>query len=300
MADSVQSADKAAIPDDIFCPECSYNLRGTPSDYCPECGYSLANIRSPVCRIPWVKRRELGRFRSYWRTVWMVGFRNRRFCEEVARPVSYADAQAFRWVTIVHAYLPVLLATVLMYLNRPPQPQPRADFFQQLTQMLSTGAMQAGPSFTDLAYAETWLVVILHACFLLFLAAATGAPSYFFHPRSLSVRQRNNTVALSYYSSAPLVLTVLPVIAAGTAFTSADRLPVEIGAVVATLLLALVLLMWLTILACIARQTMPHLKGRRLLIVLSVPLLWVALAVLTLVFFPFAALSVLVVLYSLW
>ena len=87
----------AGIPDDILCPACSYDLHGAPGMKCPECGYSLLNIRSDVCRIPWVRRKELGRIRSYWLTVWMVTFRNRRFCEEYAHSLGYTEARRFQW-----------------------------------------------------------------------------------------------------------------------------------------------------------------------------------------------------------
>ena len=160
MPQTVQSKDRAEMPEDIFCPGCSYNLRGSIGDRCPECGYSLAEMRSDVCRIPWVRRRELGRFRAYWRTVWMVTFGNRRFCEEYARPVSYADARTFRWVTLLHAYLPALLGTVLLYLALPPNPE-APDPFQQ---WLTVGTVMGPPSLVDRAYAEVWPAAGVHIC----------------------------------------------------------------------------------------------------------------------------------------
>jgi len=48
--------------------------------------------------------------------------------------------------------------------------------------------------------------VVLHVCVLLFLLAITGVPSYFFHPAHLPIERQNRAVALSYYTSAPLVL----------------------------------------------------------------------------------------------
>ena len=288
-----------AISADIFCPNCAYNLRGSVSDRCSECGYSLANIRSPICQIPWPKRRERGRLRAYWQTVWMVTFRDRRLCEEVARPVSHVDAQAFRWATVLHAYLPVLLATILVYLGKSPETVPPADFYQQMFQMIGMGTWPTGLSFADRAYAEVWPVVILHACFLLFLVAATGVPSYFFHPRGLSAPQQNRVVALSYYGTAPLALTCFLAILAGGVFVYADTWPVSLGVIPAILLVALILLAWLLNLDRIARRTMPHLKTRRLLIATCVPLLWIGLVGLTLICLPSVVLYVLVVTYSL-
>lgn len=91
------------IPEDILCPACAYDLRGATGDRCPACGHSLENLRSTTSRIPWVHRKELGFVWAYWQTVWMVTFRNRSFCEEYARPVSYPDARFF----LADRYLPL-------------------------------------------------------------------------------------------------------------------------------------------------------------------------------------------------
>ena len=40
----------------------------------------------------------------------------------------------------------------------------------------------------------------------LLLICLTGLPSYFFHPKRLSIEMQNRTVALSYYTAAPLAL----------------------------------------------------------------------------------------------
>jgi hypothetical protein len=229
----------------------------------------------------------------------MVLFRHRRFCEEVARPLNYADAQAFRWVTVLHAYLPVLAVVILIYVCQPPA----AGIFDEppnpMTQMLKTGTFPTAPSYWDRAYAEVWPVVMVLACFLLFLAAATGVPSYFFHPGSLSVGQQNSAVALSYYGCAPLVLIVLPVFALGMALVFPEIWPIERNAIAGAFLLVVVLLIWLVVLVRVARRTMPHLKGRAALIAFTVPAFWIGLAGLTLVALPSIVLYVLVVVYSL-
>ena len=107
---------QAAIGYDLFCPACGYNLRGLTDDRCPECGNTFDRATLHVSRIPWVHRNQLGRFRAYWQTVWLVITRPRQFRDEVLHPVSYRDAQQFRWITILHAYLPVLAGTVALYL----------------------------------------------------------------------------------------------------------------------------------------------------------------------------------------
>ncbi len=92
---SVRPDQEVEIGHDLFCQDCGYNLRGLTGARCPECGHSLETIRALESQIPWVYRKEQGWFRAYWRTVWLVMFRQRRFCEEMARPVSFDDAQRF-------------------------------------------------------------------------------------------------------------------------------------------------------------------------------------------------------------
>jgi len=180
-------AARPAIAEDLFCQNCGYNLRGLTGDACPECGGSLAGVRSQVSQIPWVHRKQLGWWRAYWKTVFFVMFRQRQFAEEMARPVSYRDSQSFRWVTVGFAYLPILLANLLVMLF----PIRQNEFLYALR-------------------TTWWLSISLQLGYLLFLAAATGVPTYFFHPRRVPVGQQNRAVALSYYLCAPLAFTALP------------------------------------------------------------------------------------------
>ncbi|MBU0639816.1 MAG: zinc ribbon domain-containing protein [Planctomycetes bacterium] len=170
-----------ALPPDIFCPDCGYNLQTLTSNRCPECGFALDQIRAREPQIPWAHRRELGRFRAYWRTVGQVMLHDRRFCQEMVRPVSYSDAQRFRWITILHALAGlVFVALGELFIDSGPLEEAIDDF----------GAA---------------IVPVLLVSVVLCLAALTGLPSYLFHPRHLPVEQQNRAVALSYYACAPLV-----------------------------------------------------------------------------------------------
>ena len=269
---------------DLFCQNCGYDLRGLTSERCPECGHSLETVRSTVPQIPWVHRDKLGRFRAYWRTVWLVMFRQSRFCEEMARPISYADAQRFRGVTILHLQVPLMLATAGWYVGAWP-----TLFDDPLANQL---------------FRQVWPAVVLHICIALFLAAVTGAPSYFFHPRSLPIEMQNRTIAMSYYACSPLALAALPV-APGAFFiwsTGATGLSDKllIGSFLLTALLIVALMYgWLSELFRISRRVMPQYRGRSYLILLGMPASWLLLGLLIFAGIPLTFFFIVVVFASL-
>ena len=164
-----------------------------------------------------------------------------------------------------------------------------------------TGMIQPGPTLWDRAYAEMWPVAILLICFLLFLAAATGVPSYFLHPRTLSVQRQNTAIAMSYYTCGPLalapVILIVGIVATGLPSAAAWSGYAPMFAVITSS--SVVLLTWWLNLVRVTRRMIPQVKGRCVLVAVGTPLLWIALAGVTLVGLPFAVLSVLVVLTSL-
>ncbi len=290
------------IPMDIFCPKCAYNLHAAPGDHCPECGHSLAAILASECRIPWVQRKTLGRVRAYWQTVRLVVLRPVSFCEEYAHAVSLPDARRFQWITVILVYLTVLLAALAAYGLTPFE----AEFGGPPQQVTPTAFVPQGPTFVAQAYAEFWPVALLYACFFLFLLAATGVPSYFFHPSSVAPRQQNNAVAMSYYASAPLAffpaaLVVLIVVAS---LTLADRwvavalwAPVWAGGGAFLIPCGCVFGWWWTLLQ-LSRRTMPLHTRRHAALALCLPLIWLGLAFLLVGLLPLLVLYVLMVIVS--
>lgn len=243
------------IAQDLFCQECGYNLRGLTSDRCPECGEGLGGIRETRPQIPWVYRRETGWLRAYWRTVYHVLFREKQFCEELCRPVSYRDAQSFRWVTVLHAALPAIMISVVLVVAPPTGP-----LLKELKEVFAAG----------------WPLIVWNVSLLLWLAAATGLPSYFFHPRGVSVERQNRALALSYYACAPLAVTpIAAALALGAAHVQHGR---------DTLLLALTVyggamvfgefLVWWLMLGRLARRLLPEQRSRAMLVSLFVPVRW--------------------------
>lgn len=275
---------KAAQPEirgDLFCPECGYNLRGLTSDRCPECGYSLEALRSRIPRLPWAHRAEIGRMRAYWQTVWMVMFRHKRFCEEIARPVDYRDAQRFRWVTVLHAYVPILIGTVLLYAWVDPR---RFD----------------GTFLDDVSHAA-WPLVGLHVCILLFLAGATGLPSYFFHPRGVPVEQQNRAIALSYYAAAALAWKpmVFVIFVAGELLSDVHWVLGSAVSIAAGGLLLGQVFAWIADLIHVGVRVMPQRKGRLVLLAVTLPFLWLVLGCLIFFGLGFVALFLYVLAASL-
>lgn len=285
-----ESVGEAAIGEDIYCLVCGYNLRGTPSDRCPECGDSLARLRSGVSQIPWTHRKAIGRVRAYWQTVWLVTFRHRRFCEDYARSVSYSDARRFQIVTVLLAFLPVPLVLLGSYLTDPPMLWTPNSFPPSAFPPFQT----SGPTLSQQAYAEVWPACVLTMSFLAFLIAATGVPSYFFHPRAIGVKQQNNAVAMSYYACAPLtlMLAVLVVLWMAITLVCLDKWLASAwgisrlywpSAVVAAGVLWLVY--WRALYRLVGR-IMPQLPRRALAIAIGVPAAWLASAFITLALLP--------------
>lgn len=259
--DSATGNEPSVPSPEVFCPECGYNLRGIQSERCPECGepFDFEDLAKP--QIPWVHRKEIGRIRAYWKTVFLVMFRNRRFCQEINRPVSYADSQSFRWVTILHVHLPWLLVTAALYAAAPTNP--------------------FGSEALDWAYHAIWPVVIVHLSLMLFLAAATGVPSYFFHPKEASVLRQNRAIALNYYAAAPLawaplayVLTILSWFAHAL---SAPGLVWMVLFLLGTLLPMALPLVWLFELLRLAKKSLQKNGDKLLLMGAALPAVWVML-----------------------
>jgi hypothetical protein len=99
------------IQRDVFCEKCGYNLRGLQQRICPECGSEFRPNQQAASQLPWKQRQAIGFLDAYWRTVKLVLFHPRRFGLEVweGGRIHQRDANAFRWITVAHAYVPLLI-----------------------------------------------------------------------------------------------------------------------------------------------------------------------------------------------
>ncbi len=298
MNSAPESQAHVDLGEDIYCPSCTYNLHKAPGDRCPECGYALEGLRATESRIPWVHRHRLGRCRAFWQTVELVTFRNRRFCEEYARDVSYRDARRFQWVCVLHVWLAAIATTVFVYATMPPPPE-AMNLFQQ---MMATGTWPQGPTQWDRAIEELWPAALQHLCLLLFLAAATGAPSYFFHPRALSIQRQNSAVALSYYLCSPLAYLIAAPLLVALVHAAPLTFDLSVSQRTSYILGFAVLLgglSWWDKLVKLTRRAMPQLTRRYWTVAIGVPVASLALAALTLLAIPSGIVAVLVVVDSL-
>lgn len=279
---------------DLFCPDCGYHLRGIESiDCCPECGLAIDRTGVARSQVPWAHRRHIGRFRAYWRTVWLATLHPRKLAAESVRRVEYRDAQRFRYVTAVLAAAPVVAGLIVAMVA-----QGSSGFFSVVAPFaLSTfGPPPAGmdvliPWESGMTFYPVAPVAVLLLCVLV-----TGVHTYWFHPNRLPVVRQNRAVALAYYGCAPLALSPVAVLlfaaVAGMSIAGLNDPANASWAVVRILTIALVLstlavvvLTWRTMMTLLNRTTHPGL-GRLLLAGALIPFEWLFCAALALVAFP--------------
>jgi len=239
------------IDRDIFCQTCGYNLRGLISSRCPECGTSIENIRDAKPQIPWMYRRTLGWFRAYWKTVFFVMFRQNRFADEMAKPVSFPESQRFRWVTVGMGMLGLVIGG-------------------------------SGPLLTCGLSMEYIVVIGLLGlvCGFLLLAGMTGAPSYLFHPKQVSVLQQNRAIGLSYYACGPLALLAIPAVALAVGeYFGFDHPPGGLAILLGVTIPMGLLAAWWLDLIHLSRRLLSQRPARAVGVALIVPGLWFFVAV---------------------
>lgn len=278
-AQSAAPIERPAIDRDAFCFECGYNLRGLTSDRCPECGESIDLHRTDDPRLPWAHRAKIGWFQAYWKSVALVMFEGRKFCAEISRPVSYADSQKFRWLTVLFAFLPLVLGTIWF-------------------SAFSSGRLMAGLDLRP-QQIPLWALGLAMVMLLLFLAAATGLPSYFFHPHSLDVNSQNRAIALSYYASGSLAVMFLPVLCLILAdvYGVDGRLGMAFG-LLAGIIPAFMLLGWWLDLIRVLRKLVPARPWRYFAAGVLIPSFWLVVAVLIFVGLPLVGYCVVIVVQS--
>ncbi len=185
---------------DLFCPQCTYNLRGIDSGRCPECGTAIDRAALAVSRIPWVHRREIGRVRAYLRTLWMATFHPKQIARDMACPVNYQDGRRFAYVTITLAVVLVAPAVFLL----------KEKLIVSETDGAGNPAIGANPLALIAALQDHWWGGALDLVLIsMLLLTAQRLVQIFFRPARLTVIQQNRAAALSQYGIAPLLWVVI-------------------------------------------------------------------------------------------
>lgn len=279
---------------DLFCPGCGYDLRALQGDACPECGAGIDLDQLRATGIPWVL--GVGLFGKAWgfaRTCLSVTFRPRRFCREVAKPVSLNDARWFRRVVVTLVWVSAVVTARAVFWSYEVWDESE-DFSEFVEEEL---LLQMG-----------WVSAIFAACGLLFVIGWTGLHLYWLHPRGLAVERQDRAVALGHYACAPLAW--LPIVAlvsiAGIGMEWAgyeyDFLGLRTaGQVVwglsALLAVACIGLFWLNAWVFAGRAAHRGAMGQ-LGLAAALPLLWAGWLLLTLAALPAAAGFVSLVIWS--
>ncbi|MEW6253184.1 MAG: hypothetical protein AB1716_21305 [Planctomycetota bacterium] len=238
-------AARDALPAGLYCPDCGYDLRSLTSDRCPECGFDLTPIRAPESQIPWTRRRARGRLRAYWQTVEFVLRQPKKLCLEIARPVSYADARSFRWVTWAHAAVAIVAATAgllvwaaLTRLERPtPWVDPSDAPWAAIVSIIGSSASPLSAVRTLISGSQSpdfwWLLAGVLFVVLAGLALAPSVTAHFFRPRDWDRERQDRAVALSYYAWGPLALLLPALLLIALVFTVLFGVLLALAALVA-------------------------------------------------------------------
>ena len=250
----IDGQDETAEP---VCPACGYDLRSIQSERCPECGLPVDLSILPVSRLPWAHRRTIGRFRAFWATTLLVFFNTDRLADEIARPVSLADARRFALTTSLVASIPVVAWTICVTL---------IELKDDIASWL-----------------EVTIIASLALAIWLALFMIAGVASYFFHPGSISLTRQNRAIALSYYTTAPLAWLWLPAALLGLFFWMTQqpwsmhgngyRLLVAVGIPTFTLPPVMIVASWMRTVK-LMRRTAQAGFGRTLALIGYLPVAW--------------------------
>ena len=281
---SAEGAEATAITlpveADLLCGHCGQNLRGVVSDRCPECGGRFDRARILTAAIPWEQRRQIGRFKAYWRTVRFVTFRAPRMGID---SVTLTAAKSFRrWTVgmlIVTLSVPIIVWTIH---DRGTAASP--GVFTKLFNQHEWPELEA-------VMRNSWFFGTSAVAAVLWIVAVTGVGAWFSHPTRLSVAEQKRGVAASYYACAPLAwITPLGMVYGLSSWVSLDGkktvpldylAPVFVGT--AMILIAITPIVWWGVsVLLIGRST-----GSRMRAVIAaalLPILWTLLAVIIFLF----------------
>jgi len=196
----------------LLCPACGFDLRGTAGDRCGECGLQIDRAGLRVSGIPWVYRGRMGPETAYLKTARAFA-RDRGVRFEAVRPQEIRDGRAFARITacfVAVALVGLLLAGVyamggLVVLAVQP-----GDQLSPIRAPVNGGVLDGVVPWC----AGATIPGVLPVCLVAFAFWLTSAQRFTFRTRQGSAERARAAVALSYYTTAPLLL-LLPAMAFG-------------------------------------------------------------------------------------
>ena len=180
-------------PAELLCGACNYNLRGIPdsSDRCPECGVQFDRSHLIGNLVAWEQARFIGRFKAFFKTMWIATVRIGALAEKASRPVSYRHARRFRWIVMFLAAAGLAGGLVWWYAETY-IPEPRTLYGRRLQPDETIWLLLLNP----------WSFGVLVFSLVLWLCACIPSVTLFFHDKRLDERQQKRAIALSCYTSA--------------------------------------------------------------------------------------------------
>lgn len=191
--------------------------------------------------VPWEYRRALGWITAYWKTVWLVLRTNGRLNVCLLGPVSFRDAKMFCNFGIAQLMVVAIAGSAATWFDRP----------------LITLAVLAGT--IPMAFG---------------LRILAGIISWFFCPKFYPIEIQNRCIALSYYTSAPLSmsLAILLPICLGNLLSKGSGAPIEVVLIPAGVLI----IYWYQLALSAARSLVRRSRRTVAIMAVTVPLLWAA------------------------
>jgi hypothetical protein len=297
---SVPAAPEAA---DLFCPFCGYNLRGTPeTTRCPECGIARDPAALRRSTIPWEARQTIGRFRAFWKTAWLVTRHPGRLAWNVNAPLSYGDAQKFRWIVVALVWVTVTATLAIAYAGRE----------TESGRLLAAAGL--GSPYPEPIIGDVLDYVVLAVASGLFFLFITGVHTYWFEPRRLTPTQRMRALTLATYATGilawlPLLLVlglplvdlhfVHPRLIDPSRANFAVMASIQIATAVPLLLGLLIPVRYYVAILQLLRRTTHGGTGRTWAAACLLPLTWSVVALLTLLLIPLLAFFGVVIVSSL-
>jgi hypothetical protein len=201
--------------DGMYCPGCGYDLRGLSSTRCPECGLTINAVHAGI--IPWERRKGIGYFPSFFRTLVIATFGPTRLARAAGAPIDLRSARLFRWIVRALVIPPILtLFALTVYRHGGPD-------CLAIVHGIDGPAQAWGPFlqpfFLWTVGATFWPT--LPVGLIMSVVLATGISHWLFM-KQLDPMRRNRAMTFSFYLCAPLGWTLIPCLVFSAAMVLSD------------------------------------------------------------------------------